>query len=91
MHECICLSFPLIERTKHSQVSDPSLPDSSRDGFHSCADGVEQVCQLTCPVGLPALLQDEPGEGLHVGVEGSSVRHCLLSGVGLGPDALSEK
>lgn len=62
----------------YSQVGDPSLPDSCRDGFHGCADGVEQVGQLTCSVGPPALLQDEPGEGHHVGIEGSSVRHFAV-------------
>lgn len=60
------------------QISDPSLPDSGGDGLHSRADGVQQVSQLTCAMGLPALLQNKPGEGQNVGVEGSSVRHLAV-------------
>lgn len=60
------------------QVSDPSLPDSGGDGLHSRADGVQQVGQLTCAVGLPALLQHKPGEGQNVGVESSSVGHLAV-------------
>lgn len=59
----------------NSQVSDPGLPDSGGNGFDSCADGVEQVCQLACSLGLPPLLQNKPGEGQHVGVERSFVGH----------------
>lgn len=60
------------------QVSDPSLPDSGGDGLHSRADGVQQVGQLTCAMGLPALFQNKPGEGQNVGVEGSFVRHLAV-------------
>lgn len=62
----------------YSQVSNPSLPDSSGNGFDSCADGVEEVGQLACSLGLPALLQNKPGEGLHIGIKSSSVRHLAV-------------
>lgn len=56
-------------------MSDAGLPDSSGDGFDSCADGVEQVRKLPCSMSPPALLQNKPGEGQHVGIEGTCVRH----------------
>lgn len=66
------------QRKYYSQVSDPSLPDSSGNGFDSSADGVEQVGQLTCSLCFPPLLQNKPGEGQHVGIEGSLVRHSAV-------------
>lgn len=65
----------LMRKKSFSQVSDAGLPDSGGDGFHSRADGVQQVGQFTCSVGLPALLQNKPGEGQDVGIEGRFVRH----------------
>lgn len=69
---------PLKSPAHCLQVSDPSLPDSGGDGLHSRADGVQQVGQLTCAMGLPALLQNKPGEGQNIGVESSSVRHLAV-------------
>lgn len=71
-------SFKILIFTYFLQVRDPSLPDSSGDGLHSGADGVQQVGQLTGAVGLPALLQHKPGEGQNVGVEGSFVGHLAV-------------
>lgn len=65
----------LIRKKIFSQVSDASLPDCSGDGFHCCADRVQQVSQFTCSMSLPALLQNKPGEGQDVGIEGRFVRH----------------
>ena len=62
----------------YSQVSDPGLPDSGGNGFDGCADGVEQVGELPCSLSLPALLQNKPGEGQHVGIEDSLVRHFAV-------------
>lgn len=64
-----------MTKKSFSQVSDASLPDSCGDGFHSRADGVQQVGQFTCSLGLPALLQNKPGEGQDVGIKGRFVRH----------------
>lgn len=64
-----------LRKRSCSQVGDAGLPDSGGDGFHSRADGVEQVGQLSRPLGLSPLLQDKPGEGQDVGVEGCFVRH----------------
>lgn len=77
MHASI-LRQPLNIPARCLQVRDPGLPDSGGDGLHGRADGVQQVGQLTCAVGLPALLQHKPGEGQNVGVEGSSVGHLAV-------------
>lgn len=63
---------------QYSQVSNPSLSDSSGNGFDSCADGVEQVCQFACSLGLSAFLQNKPGERLHIGIKSSFVRHVAV-------------
>lgn len=74
-HKVPILRTIFIRKKSFSQVSDASLSDSSGDGFHSCADGVEQVGQFTCSMGLPALLQNKPGEGQDIGIESRFVRH----------------
>lgn len=65
----------VMRKKSFSQVSDASLPDSGGDGLHSRADGVQQVGEFARPLGLPALLQNKPGEGQDVGIEGRFVRH----------------
>lgn len=62
----------------HSQIGDAGLPDGRGDGFDGRADGVEEVGEFPRAPGLPALLQDKPGQGLHVGVEGRFVGHAAV-------------
>lgn len=60
-----------------SQIGDPGFPHGGGDGLDRGADGVEQGGQLAGALRLPALLQDEPREGHHVGVEGRLVGHAV--------------
>ena len=67
----------------YSQVGDASFAHSAGDRLHRRAYRVQQRRQLPGAFRLPALLYDEPGDGDHVGVEGSSVGH----GDGWSPEA----
>lgn len=60
---------------RYSQVSDAGFAHGTGDGFHRCAQGVEQRGELPGTFGLPPLLHHEAGHGHHVGVEGSAVGH----------------
>lgn len=74
-----------MTENQHLQIGDSCFPHSSGDGFDGRAHGVEQGGELSCPLGPAALLQDEPGESYHVGVERASVRHDAAAGVESGP------
>lgn len=56
-------------------MCDPSFAHGAGDGFHRCAQRVEQRGQLPGAFGPPALLHDEAGHGDHVGVEGPLLGH----------------
>jgi len=64
-----------MEVSQRSQVGDAGLAHRGGDGLDGGAEGVEEVGELPGALRPAALLQDEPGQGLHVRVEHASVGH----------------
>jgi len=61
----------LVRGSGHSQVVEAGLAHRGGDGLHGGQDGVDELRQLAGGTfRLATRLDDEPGQGPHVGVEG---------------------
>lgn len=69
----LCLRLHAL---RDSQVSQARLAHSRGDGFDGSQHGVEQLCELPSPFGLPPFFHNVAGQGEHVCLKGASVRHC---------------